>query len=133
LRMTRKAAKLVRNALRCPTSASGQSDVDEVFQAETLPEDFKHVMAVHYQALREYVPQPYPGPVTLLRARTRPLFRLHGRDLGWRALAGDRLEIIAVPGNHATFLTEPNVRVTARALRRCLEKAVSRELCHTEA
>jgi hypothetical protein len=61
--------------------------------------------------------------VTLFRARTRPLFRHHGRDLGWKALAGGGLDIVTIPGNHETILQEPNVRILADCLLTHLCKA----------
>jgi thioesterase domain-containing protein len=97
-----------------------------VFGAANLPEHFRHLMAVHYQALRDYVPKVYPGRVTLFRAQTRPLFRSHGRDLGWRGLAAGGLEIIDVPGNHETILKEPRVQFLAQALGNQLQIARAR-------
>ena len=88
-----------------------------------LPEPFRNLLEAHYRALREYVPTAYPGRVTLFRARTRPLLRLHGRDLGWSRLAAGGLEIIEITGNHDSILSEPHVRVLAQRLRFCLEKA----------
>jgi thioesterase domain-containing protein len=80
-------------------------------------------MAAHYQALREYAPAVYAGRVTLFRARTRPLFREHGPDLGWGRLAGGGLEVVDVPGNHDTVLREPRVRTLAQALQARLRQA----------
>jgi thioesterase domain-containing protein len=80
-------------------------------------------MATHFQALRDYAPRVYPGRVTLFRAQTTPLFRLHGRDLGWRKLAGGGLDIIDVPANHETIMKEPRVRALAKALGAALRKA----------
>jgi thioesterase domain-containing protein len=81
------------------------------------------VLEAHYQALRDYQPRPYPGKVTLFRARVRPLFRLHGHDLGWSALARGGLEVVPIPGNHETILREPHVHALARALRQRLPAA----------
>ncbi len=95
--------------------ASGQTDLQYIFAGRPLPDQFRQVMEAHYNALRAYKPKAYPEPVTLFRARTRPLFRLHERDLGWRKLARD-LEVVAIPGNHLTILKEPHVSWLARAL-----------------
>jgi amino acid adenylation domain-containing protein len=69
--------------------------------------------------------QPYSGPVTLFVAR-------HGfgtdnalPDLGWRALCGDRLDIVEVEGEHHTVLND-EVESLAEAFRRSLEKARAR-------
>jgi thioesterase domain-containing protein len=81
-----------------------------------LPESYLELLQTHYQALRAYKPKVYPGRVTLFRARVRPLFRLHGRDLGWSRLVGGGLEVVVVPGNHLTMLTAPRVGALAQAL-----------------
>jgi len=108
--------------LRRP-GASGNTDVENIFGADRIPDGFRRLMAAHYQALRDYRPKVYPGRVTLFRAQTRPLFRLHGRDLGWRELAGGGLDIIDIPGNHETILKKPRVQVLAQALAVQLRKA----------
>jgi thioesterase domain-containing protein/acyl carrier protein len=99
------------------------AEVADLFDLSRMPKQFQKVLEVHYPALREYVPNVYTGRVTLFRARTRPLFRLHGYDLGWRELAAGGLEIIVIPGNHNSILNEPYVKVLAARLRACLRKA----------
>jgi thioesterase domain-containing protein/acyl carrier protein len=116
LRLARVAWHELLRALRRTAPASGREDAEAVFGLDRLPEEFRLTVEAHYQAMRDYAPKVYPGRVTLFRARVRPLFRLHGRDLGWGALAGGGLEVVAVPGNHDTMLKEPNVRVLAEAL-----------------
>jgi thioesterase domain-containing protein len=111
----RRAARQAASLLR-PGPGNGRTDTEEVFGSERLPEEFRRLVEELYQALREYRPRPYPGRVTLFRARTRPLFRLHGPDLGWKGLARGGLEVVAVPGNHETILKGPNARVIARGL-----------------
>jgi thioesterase domain-containing protein/acyl carrier protein len=109
--------------IRYPRVRSAKADVEELFDVAKMPEEFRRVLEAHYQALRNYVPRPYPGRVTLFRARTRPLFRLHGRDLGWKGLARGGLEVVTIPGNHETILKEPNVQILARQLIAKLQKA----------
>jgi thioesterase domain-containing protein len=104
---------------------SGEADVEEIFAGQVFPEPFKRLLESHYQAMRDYVPRPYPGRVTLFRARARPLFRMHGHDLGWGKFAGGGLEVIVVPGNHETILKPPHVNVLAEALLNQLNKVRS--------
>ena len=104
-----------------PSPRSTRSDADGLFDLSRLPEPFRNLLEAHYRALREYVPTAYPGRVTLFRARTRPLLRLHGRDLGWSRLAAGGLEIIEITGNHTSILNEPHDRVLAQRLRFYLE------------
>jgi thioesterase domain-containing protein len=121
----RKAGRRLRAALTRRDAGSGRTDANEVLAGASVPARFRRVMATHYQALRDYSPRPYPGRVTLFRARTRPLFRLYGRDLGWAALAGGGLEVISIPGNHESILKEPHVRVLAAALKDRLRAAAT--------
>jgi len=102
---------------------STASGAEGLIDLSRVPEPFRNLLEAHYRALREYVPTAYPGRVTLFRARTRPLLRLHGRDLGWSRLAAGGLEIIEITGNHHSILSEPHVRVLAARLRFYLEKA----------
>jgi thioesterase domain-containing protein len=95
---------------------SGQTDVELLFDCRLLATPFRKLIEAHYQALRAYQPKLYPGHVTLFRARTRPLFRLHGDDLGWRPVAGKGLDVVPIPGNHETMLHVPHVQVLAKQL-----------------
>jgi thioesterase domain-containing protein len=113
--------------MRCLLSkgakASGQTDVEELFEVSRLPNAFRKLLELHYQALRAYEPKAYAGRVTLFRARTRPLFRLHGRDLGWSAFATNGLDVVQIPGNHITMLQSPHVQVLAKRLMEKLQQA----------
>jgi thioesterase domain-containing protein len=122
------ALKQFLNLGKLSAHASGKTDVERIFGAEGLPDDFRQVLQVNYQALREYTPKRYPGRVTLFRAQTRPLFRWHGLDLGWAKIASGGLDIIAIPGNHETILKEPRVHVLALALKEHLQRAQAS--CH---
>jgi thioesterase domain-containing protein len=113
-RTVRTAARQMVHIIRPPRT--GRADAADVFAGRDIPEYFRRVVETNYQALRTYEPKVYPGRVTLLKAHTRPLFRLHGRDLGWTKLAGGGLEVVEVPGNHNTILKEPNVKAMATAL-----------------
>jgi thioesterase domain-containing protein/acyl carrier protein len=119
----RVATRQTLNLLMRSGAASGRTDVEEIFAGRELPGPFRQLLETHYQAMRDYQPRPYPGRVTLFRARVRPLLRAHGRDLGWRPLARGGLRIITVPGNHETILKPPHVKVLAATLLAELNKA----------
>jgi thioesterase domain-containing protein/acyl carrier protein len=125
-RKARAAVAQCRNWLRFARPASGKDDVTEIFAGRMIPPEFRAALEAHYEAMRGYVPQPYPGRVALFRARIRPLFRLHGRDLGWKQLAGNYLETVTVPGNHETMIKAPHAKVLAHALLNQLDKAQRR-------
>jgi thioesterase domain-containing protein len=65
--------------------------------------------------MQRYCPRPYPGRLTLFRARTSGLFQHVVRDRGWRALA-ETVDIDVVKGNHLSILREPAVRRLAEAI-----------------
>jgi thioesterase domain-containing protein/acyl carrier protein len=98
-------------------------EVGEFFDLTRMPDLFRRQLENHYRILRTYEPQSYRGRVVLFRARTRPLLRLHGKDLGWQKLAKAGLEVIVVPGNHESMLKEPHVGHLAARLTDCLRQA----------
>ena len=75
------------------------------------------------QALREYVPQVYPGCVTLFRASNQPAGYNNDRDLGWGELAAGGVETHEIPGYHGSIVREPRVRLLAEQLQACLSQA----------
>jgi acyl-CoA synthetase (AMP-forming)/AMP-acid ligase II/thioesterase domain-containing protein len=99
------------------------TNIEAMFDSSQLPECFRLTVEANHTLYLDYVPKPYPGRVTLFRARTRPLLHLHGPDLGWKPLAAGGLEITVIPGNHETILREPYVQVFARRLKACIRKA----------
>jgi thioesterase domain-containing protein len=72
------------------------------------------VLRANLLASARHQPQPYPGRVTLFRARA-------SADRGDRAMGWDRwasgVKVIDVPGDHATMLKEPHVNKLANLLR----------------
>jgi thioesterase domain-containing protein/acyl carrier protein len=102
---------------------SAKADVETLFDLTRVPDQFRDLLEDHYAAMRAYTPRPYPGQVTLFRARTRPLLNLHGADLGWRELALGGLQVELIPGNHLSLLKEPYVHVLAERLKAALQKA----------
>jgi thioesterase domain-containing protein len=75
------------------------------------------------RAAQSYVPQHYPGRVTLLRAAEQPAEAPEDLTLGLGELAGEGVDFHIVPGKHLTMLRKPNVQVLAEQLKRCLTQA----------
>jgi thioesterase domain-containing protein len=79
------------------------------------------VYRANLAAVRSYQPQVFGGGgAVLFRAAEAPDALA---DLGWGRLLSGRLEIETVPGHHLSLLAEPNVRILAERLRRCLNEA----------
>lgn len=88
------------------------------------------VLMANLNAQERYVPGPYTGKITLVRAAD-PLPVALGRhpafperDLGWRALTSGPVEVLEVPGDHITMVTEPYVQALADVITRMCTVAV---------
>ncbi len=101
--------------------------------AHEQPSEFRseEIGAAFRRALDRYVVRPYPGVVTLFRPRleitqvlgtgrainARREFLFH--DNGWGTHVG-RVDVFEVPGDHDSMVLEPNVRVLAGKLQKCI-------------
>jgi amino acid adenylation domain-containing protein len=87
-------------------------------------------------AIKDYQPQPYEGVITLLRSsevepESAKAWLEVGVDVreatrGWNELSSEPLEILFVPGYHATMFHKPYVEVLAAKLKYCIEKSEKR-------
>ncbi|MDQ3031300.1 MAG: SDR family NAD(P)-dependent oxidoreductase [Myxococcota bacterium] len=108
----------------------GDTKSDE-FRSEIIGEAFRN-------ALPRYQLQRYEGKVTLFRPKLQPAWVVgDGRlidgqrhyvtpDNGWTPWVSE-LEVHEVSGDHDSMVLEPNVRVLARKLRKCID-AIERKL-----
>ncbi|WP_414938612.1 SDR family NAD(P)-dependent oxidoreductase [Amycolatopsis sp. cmx-11-51] len=78
---------------------------------------------VDARVAERYDPEPYAGPVLLMRAREPhpltttldPRYLRTDDALGWDAFCAD-LEVVRVPGDHLSMIDPPHVEVVAAAL-----------------
>jgi amino acid adenylation domain-containing protein len=103
-----------------PGAGPALRGVDEYFDVDRLPANFRRFVHEHHRALLAYDTRPYPGRVTVFLARAQPLFRARGRDGGWGPFAAGGVQVVITPGNHDSMLREPHVRTLARQLRACM-------------
>jgi thioesterase domain-containing protein len=86
------------------------------------------------RALRDYVPGPYGGTLTVFRstddagAAEYAQLLQPGRERpeamqAWQAFAAGGVDLVEVPGDHITMLTEPHVAVLGQRLTACLTRA----------
>jgi amino acid adenylation domain-containing protein len=73
------------------------------------------------QAFINYRPGQFDGDVMLFRATHRAPGTTKSPYLGWDTIIGGKIKIVEVPGEHATILMEPGVRVVAKALIKSLQ------------
>ena len=82
--------------------------------------------------LHRYVPQAYPGALTLVRAEIKTADALADPDLGWRDLALGPLECLDVPGDHHTIMSEFYVAQWASLLESRMAAAEQRWVHHQQ-
>jgi acyl-CoA synthetase (AMP-forming)/AMP-acid ligase II/thioesterase domain-containing protein len=80
------------------------------------------VLEANRQALSTYVPQVYPGQITLFLCSEAPERFFYDSRWGWNEMAAEGLEVHVIPGSHETVFSEPHVKVAAEKLRVCLQK-----------
>jgi thioesterase domain-containing protein len=97
---------------RCRDTGMFPADVDN----ETLRRHLAVRMGIR-RALRAYVPQALPVPVSLFRADQA---RRADATLGWGVLLGERLTITAVEGDHYSIMEAPHVEALGAALSEAL-------------
>ena len=71
-------------------------------------------------ALQRYVPKPYPGSMTLLRALD-DVDASHEPAFNWSPLCAGSFHVHPVPGTHATMIFPPHVGELAEVLGRVLQ------------
>ena len=84
------------------------------------------IQAANIEAIATYVCRPYPGRLTLFRARERsPIDRVDWY-LGWKEFALGGVDVFELPGNHVTMGDEPNVAGTGAIVSAALRDARNR-------
>jgi len=86
-----------------------------------LPSVLRNIEQLCLAAVRDYVPQVYPGRATIFLA-SDDLTAAYDVEEGWQGLVAGGLEKIRVPGNHLDIIKEPHVEVLAKELRACLDR-----------
>jgi thioesterase domain-containing protein/acyl carrier protein len=87
-----------------------------------LPPVLRNIEELNFAAVKDYVPQVYPGRATLFLA-SDDLTAAFDVEEGWKCLVTGGLEKIRVSGNHLDIVKEPHVRTLAEKLRACLDRA----------
>jgi amino acid adenylation domain-containing protein len=98
-----------------------------VFPAEVGLDEVRvlyDVFKSNLRALRNYIPQPYPGRITLFMAE-QP-FETSSQDSanGWAKLA-EGIDVHVVPGNHYTMMREPQLAALVAELQAYLYETVT--------
>ena len=113
-----------------------QRQLDET-AVELTPAEFRseEIRAAFMEAHDNYETKPYDGEVILFRPKLDDTHRLRGgrvvnetRDFQdhynhWKPFITGHLDVRVVTGDHDSMVLEPHVRVLAKELSACLEKA----------
>jgi thioesterase domain-containing protein len=99
---------------------------EHLSRGETIPfalRDF-HLTRSFGQAASRYRPKPWPGRAILFRAaEIGYIYRDAGPSYGWDRHVLGGVEIVAVPGNHATLLLGQNAEILVRSLSAAIAEA----------
>ena len=87
-----------------------------------IPRFLQRTDHINWFAAASYVPQFYPGSVTLFPA-SDSVKNPDATNGLWASLAGGGAELHSIPGGHEDVLQEPNVSMLAKILTGCLADA----------
>ena len=82
------------------------------------------------QALLTYIPQKYPGTITLFEFSRKITSEgwEYAPEYGWSQLAPDSLEHYILPTAICTAFKEPEVQIVAEQMRACIDKAMAENI-----
>jgi amino acid adenylation domain-containing protein len=82
------------------------------------------VFQANSQATLSYVPQVYPGKLTLFRTRQQPNSHPDS-TLGWSDLTNSDVDVHLVPGNHLNMLRKPHVQILSEQINQAIAKIIN--------
>jgi len=91
--------------------------------ASELPQHRRTLIEKNYYAMKAYMPQQYDGPVLVIQAQARSLFRVIDPVEGWKQLSTGNLMVHTIPGSHEGIFRSPNVEILAEQLLTYLDQA----------
>jgi oxalate---CoA ligase len=107
---------------RIGTRIRGETSNAQAHGQSSHTRALREVLKANRQAVRNYVPQAYPGRIVLFLSVEAPERTCYDRRLGWNETAAEGVEVHVVPGNHDNLFGEPHVEVLAEKLRLCLQR-----------
>jgi thioesterase domain-containing protein len=132
--LKQKSRRLTRKFAAKKSTDSGEdksTELKDVLDLSNYPKDYILYAQTHWQALTKYQPQPYPGEITLFRAKKQSLSNFN-HTLCWDALVGDRVTVTVIPGTHESMLKEPNVQIIAAKIRALLDESHAQSHANSE-
>jgi amino acid adenylation domain-containing protein len=120
----------IRRKLKLMRKVGGQTDIGKLGELEAddmidfaseLEAHRQRLITSNFQALKKYLPKPYPGKVTLFRALKRPLLNTYDPEEGWQKLAPGRVTVYDISSSHEGMFKKPHVDDVAKSLKLCLD------------
>jgi FkbH-like protein len=102
-------------------------DLAAFIDSSQFPEDELKLWQVHLNAGASYVPEAYPGRVTLIRTLGQPFLCSLDPQYGWGELAEGGVDVRIIPGSHEKIFVEPDVRFLAQTLDLCLTETQQKQ------
>lgn len=97
-----------------------------------LPHFMHNVSLTTLNSLREYrASEPYPGAMTIIRAKEAPYIPGAEEHCGWNAVVQGEIEVLWAPGNHETMFMPPNLQTVGEFLKQGLLRAYAGEEANT--
>jgi hypothetical protein len=95
------------------------------WRQKVLPGHLRAVKQTYLAGSGRYVPRPYPGCVTLFRARSHLLFSPDTFDFGWGRIAGSVDVRVVARCRHSAMVDEPYVGGVTRAVQAAIDASES--------
>jgi len=93
-----------------------------------LPHFMHNVSLTTLNSLKEYRGvEPYPGSVTLIRAKEAPYIPGAREHCGWDAIVKGGVNVLWAPGNHESMFLDPHLEKVGELLRTSLAEAYSQQ------
>ena len=84
----------------------------------------KEINKKHNLAYHNYILTPFNGEIDLFRVKKRLYYVRDKKYLGWRPYAKKGVYIHDIPGDHRTFLLQPNYKELAQILQKCIDERI---------
>jgi thioesterase domain-containing protein/aryl carrier-like protein len=153
---TALAQEMIKHlGLAVPDDDFASSPAEEQFQyalehaktLNTIPVDvnleqlrrFARMLKTNAYAVGTYLPEMYPGDLSLLRAseEVKTVGPTEDPDdeaivteqrlrCGWNRLVQGEIDLYMIPGMHANLMSEPTVRSVAEVLKKCIDQALAK-------
>ena len=106
-----KHRREVKRAMTCLKNGNLTSDDVRLIQ----------IREVHTRMIERYVPIPYAGKMTLIRATGPNDYCYYSPQLGWEDVVEGGIHVVETPGTHLEIFDEPYVSSLGERMKEILE------------